>query len=193
LKVVPPYDEKTLLQQVAKGDEKAFAELFHKYSDLLGAVLLRFTNSKAITEDLVQEIFLKVWMGREALATVNNFKPFLYVIAKNQALNSVRKLINQRNLHKKVYALTTETGEEVLDKKQKEVHFSLLDEAIAQLPPQQQKAFLLSRRDRMKHSEIAKEMGISQESVKKYIQIAIASITAFMKEKIPLLLLFLLR
>jgi RNA polymerase sigma-70 factor (ECF subfamily) len=193
LKVVPPYDEKVLLQQVANGDEKAFGELFYRYSDLLSAVLLRFTNSKAITEDLVQEIFLKVWMGRESLATVDNFKPFLYVIAKNQALNAVRKAINQRDLHKKVFALTTETEDESLNKKQKEIHFSLLDEAIAQLPPQQQKAFLLSRRDKMKHREIAKEMGISQESVKKYIQIAVASIATYMKEKIPLLLLFLLR
>lgn len=187
------YDEKELLQRVAGGDEKAFAELFRRYSDLLAAVLLRFTGSKLIMEDLVQEIFLKIWMGRESLATVNNFKTFLYVIARNQALNAVRTAINQRNLHKKVQSVSTVEMEDVSDKKVKEIHFSLLDEAIAQLPPQQQKVFLLSRRDRMKHQDIAKEMGISKETVKKYIQLAVASITSYMKSRLPLLLLLLLK
>jgi RNA polymerase sigma-70 factor (ECF subfamily) len=72
--------------------------------------------------------------------------------------------------------------------------YTLLDEAIDQLPAQQRKVYLLSRYEQLTYAEISGKMNISRETVKKYIQIAIASITAFMKRKITeveLLLFFL--
>jgi RNA polymerase sigma-70 factor (ECF subfamily) len=72
--------------------------------------------------------------------------------------------------------------------------YTLLDEAIDQLPEQQRKVYLLSRCEQLTYSEISGIMNISRETVKKYIQIAIASITSFIKKKIAelgLLLFFL--
>ena len=188
-----PYDERMLLAKIARGDEKAFSELFHRYSDLLGTLILRFSGSKTIAEDVVQEVFLKIWMGREALSNVQNFKAFLYVIARNHALNTVRKAFQEKKLIRDLPVATTEADDSILHKKLNEVHFGVLDDAIAQLPPQQQRIFLMSRRDHMKHKEIAKATGLSQETVKKYIQLAVASINSYVKNKIHFVLMLLVQ
>jgi RNA polymerase sigma-70 factor (ECF subfamily) len=87
------YDERKLLQQVSEGDEAAFRELFYHYSDSVGSYILSLSRSKMHAEEIVQDVFLKIWMSREALA--EKFKAYLYVISRNQTLNAIRKVMRQ--------------------------------------------------------------------------------------------------
>lgn len=173
------HSEKDLLIKVSAGDEDAFRQLFSKYHQQLGIHIFRITNSVDIAEEIVQDVFLKIWISREALARVHNFKAYLFVISKNYTLNCLRKLSRER-IHKKewednsVNILTSESDSF-------NIYYSLLDEAIDQLPPQQQKVYLLSRHERLRYAEIAHRLNISCETVKKYLQIATASITAYVK------------
>jgi len=181
------HGEKELLIQVTAGMPWAFRTLFMKYHQQLGAYIYRITNSAEIAEEIVQDVFLKIWLNREALAGVQNFKAYLFVVSKNQALNCLRKMAKEQMLKSQWESACTNMHEDDdLNEYRK-----LIDQAIDQLPPQQQKVYLLSRHKRLKYAEISDEMNISSETVKKYLQIANASITTYVKENLESVLLLL--
>ena len=167
------------LIMVAAGNELALKQLFLKYHQQLGTHIFRITNSMELAEEIVQDVFLKIWMNREALSEVHNFKAYLFVISKNHTLNCLRKLSRERhhlNICEEKYtmSLTSDNGD-------LNSYHNILDEAIDRLPPQQQRVYLLSRHERLRYAEVADKMNISHESVKKYLKIANASIIAFVK------------
>ncbi len=178
------HEGKELLMQVASGNEFAFRNLFNLYHQRLGTYIFRITDSMEMAEEVVQDVFLKIWIKREALAQVENFNAYLFVISKNHALNCLRKQAKEWLLKKEWdnYIDTTVSVEDSAISN----YYSLLDEAIDQLPPQQQKIFLLSRHERLKYTEIADRVDLSKETVKKYLQIATHSIKAYMQTKLVL-------
>jgi RNA polymerase sigma factor (sigma-70 family) len=179
-------DEKDLLQQVSEGNESAFRELFFRYADLIGRYVLRFTHSKIHAEEIVQDVFLKIWMSREALAAVENFRAYLFVVSRNQTLNAIRKELRQISHQNEWKKNQIAKGESTIAHEREEIiHLEgLIEGAISQLPFQQQRAWLLSRKEGLTHPQIAIAMGISRETVKKYIMYANHSIAYFIRSKI---------
>lgn len=186
------FQESELIQEVVLGNENAFGQLFTMYNQRLGTYIFRLTDSRELAEEIVQDVFLKIWMNRETLAGVKNFKAYLFVISKNHALNCLKKVIKVRAIQEiwetEAIDLLVVTEEEKNDS-----YYSLLDEAIDHLPPQQQKVYLLSRQERLKYAEIAEQLNLSRETVKKYLQIAITSITSHVRANMDaIILLFIL-
>ncbi|OOQ59568.1 RNA polymerase sigma factor [Mucilaginibacter pedocola] len=175
---VLPYENELLLK-VSGGDEHAFSELFTLHHQLLGTHIYRLTGSVELAEEVVQDVFLKIWLGREGLAKIENFKAYLYVASKNHALNSLRKMAKERMQQKAL----EDNALQILPNEDESLnaYYSLIDRAIDHLPPQQQKVYLLSRHKRLKYDEIAEQMGLSRETVKKYLQASTLSITNFVQ------------
>ncbi|MEO3403338.1 RNA polymerase sigma-70 factor [Mucilaginibacter sp. CAU 1740] len=173
-------NEKELLMQVAEGNEFAFRRLFAAYHQRLGVHIFRITQSTELAEEVVQDVFLKIWMSRETLAGVDNFKAYLFVVSKNHALNCLRKVVKEQLLLKKLEQSNVVPF--IADTYDADQYYNLIDEAINQLPPQQQKVYLMSKHSRLKYHEIADQMEISRETVKKYLQIATASIKDYVQE-----------
>ena len=180
------HNEKAVLLQVAQGDEQAFRLLFGAYHQPLALHVYRLTESAELTEEIVQDVFLKIWMSREALAEVQQFSAYLFVVSKNHTLNALRAIARER-VRQRTWAQETQAAVPAEDKQG--YYYSLIDKAIQQLPPQQQKVYLLSRHERLKHREIASRMGISPETVKKYMQLAIASISDYVRDNTDVFLL----
>lgn len=182
------YDsDQIILTELIAGNEAAFRQLFSRYHQQLGAYIFRITNSYELAEEIVQDIFLKIWLNREVLANVQNFKAYLFVLSKNYALNHLRRLSREQLLKNRweEECMKSLIPEDITDSP----YYSLLDEAIDQLPPQQQKVYLLSRHERLKYSEIAEHLNLSRETVKKYLKIATASITEYVKTSLDVILL----
>lgn len=179
-------NEKLLLWQVSESDEAAFRIIVHHYSRLLAPYIIRFTKSKEKTEEIVQDIFLQVWLRRETLPEIHHFKSFLFVISRNSALNAVRDMIREEKRRKKWEQENARPAESFEESVQLPVN--LVEEAVRQLPSQQQKVWILSRRRGMKHTEIAMEMNISRETVKKYVRYANASIMHYVQSRIELMI-----
>ncbi|RFZ85282.1 sigma-70 family RNA polymerase sigma factor [Mucilaginibacter terrenus] len=173
--------EKELLLKISRGDEHAFSELFNTWHHLLGRHIYKITDSAELAEEVVQDVFLKIWTARESLALVENFKAYLFVVSRNHALNCLRKLARER-MHQK--ALEENAAVLAVEQTGSADIYKLLDQAIDHLPPQQQKVYLLSRHNRLKYDEIATQMGLSRETVKKYLQGATHSITNFVQSNI---------
>jgi RNA polymerase sigma-70 factor (ECF subfamily) len=88
--------EPELLLQVARGSEQAFRQLFMRYHQWLISHIFRLTGSMAQAEEVAQDVFLKLWMNREVLAGINKFKPYLFVLSRNHAVNVLKATIKER-------------------------------------------------------------------------------------------------
>jgi len=182
----PTDNEAGLLLQVAEGDEKAFSSLYYKYHHRLGIYLYQLTSSRPFAEEILQDVFCKVWEKRDQLPAIENFQTWLFTISKNQALNGLRSVVRER-LQKKVWE-KDQVDLSGLDQVTAEDRLQLIDKAISQLPPQQKKVFMLSRYKRLKYIEIAQELNLSKETIKTYLQIATSSIRKYVNNHLPLLL-----
>ena len=180
------HNERKLLLQVVEGDEPAFAQLFYSYHESLGAYIYQLTCSREMAEEVVQDVFLKIWMQRYLLKEVDNFQAWLFVVAKNQAINSLKQSVAERK--KRLLWKKDQEADAVLQAIEEDDKFQLLDEAIGQLPQQQKKVFIMSRYHRLKYEEIARELNLSRETVKYYLQIATSSISKFIIKRIHLII-----
>lgn len=167
---VSGYTEKELLQLSTEGDEKAFAEIFHRYKFKLYGFIYRLTQSQEMAEDIVQETFLRLWKNRDQLDHIEHLSSYIFRMAQNQAITSFKRMametmiIRQLLTGEKEFAPSTPESELAL----KEME-ALFRKAIDNLPPQQKKVYLLSREEGLKHEEIAERLQISRGTVKNHM------------------------
>ncbi|WP_448701137.1 RNA polymerase sigma-70 factor [Mucilaginibacter sp. AW1-3] len=178
-------NEHDLLTGVASGDENAFRQLFTLYHHRLGAYIYNLTDSMELAEEIVQDVFLKIWINRDVLANIKSFKAYLFVVSKNHALNCLRKVARERS-HATEWDDNVVNAIAVEEDEQYNRYDGLLDKAINNLPPQQKKVYMLSRQQHLKYKEIAAKLNISAETVKKHLQVSIASITSYVQANIDL-------
>lgn len=163
--------DEPLLTAVSRGDEQAFTALFDKYAQSVHGFLLEHLHDETAADDLVQEIFTKIWLLRDTLPGVKKFRGFLFVMSRNYALNHIKARVREHARIQKWYRHQVSPQTE-LESDPTEAFDDLVDQAIESLPQQQKKAWILSRKEKKKYNEIAEEMNLSRETVKKYIQYA---------------------
>jgi RNA polymerase sigma-70 factor (ECF subfamily) len=176
-----------ILKDIAAGSSKAFRALYARWEPTLSSFIFQVTRSKVLTAEIVQDVFLKIWMTRESLADVKDFKAYLFVISKNRAINALKKSLADLERMKK-YASEVPFNEQPEDDND-QIPFTLIDEAIDQLSPRQKEIFLLHRHERYSYREIAEQLGIGKESVKTHLALAIKSIKNHIETKIALIIL----
>ena len=176
------YDEKDLLLQVAKGNEAAYKVLFNKYWDKIYSTAFMFTKSSELSEDLTQDVFARIWVNRGKLAAVDRFEGFLFIMARNLVFDQLKKevyIAKNNSFFEEYFGQSMETPETSTELKELG---DIVEVAIKTLPPQQQKAFRLSRFAGLSHEQIAAEMGISRLGVKSHIVRAIQHLRQHLDE-----------
>lgn len=163
------YNEKELLRCSAKGDEAAFASLFNMYRHKLYGFLLRATASPETTEDVIQDVFLKLWKDRENLVHIEQFGGYVYRMAQNRVINSLKRMAKETLILEelgKMQVLSVASAEEQLSGKETRSH---LHAALNKLTPKQKLVFTLSREQGLKHEEIAAFLNISPSTVNNHM------------------------
>jgi len=176
----PLHNEPALLDQVAQGDEKAFRVVFDHYRDTIYAFALKVTRRETIAEEIVQDVFIKIWINRSALPGVRHFGNFLYIIARNHTFNSLRTLAKEK-LTGELPEQMEEAGASAESTVLQYDYGKLLQHAIAQLPPQQKLVYTLSRQHGLSREEIAGQLNISPGTVKAHMTQALRSIRDYFK------------
>jgi RNA polymerase sigma-70 factor (family 1) len=177
------YNEKDLFRQIGESDESAFAVIFHRYKSILFAYGMKITKSHTAAEELVQECFVKLWLARENLTTIDNPVGYLHMMARNAGVDYLRRLSLDAGLQKKVWAGISETENPTLQKVQVSETQRLIDEAIAQLPPQQREVSLLSRYEGLSYEQIGRQMDIAGNTVKNHLVKALKFIREYLAQK----------
>lgn len=185
-------NEADLIKKVSQGDKRAFTVLFDAHYKSLANYVFKLTESLEVAEEIVQDVFIKIWIKREELGHINSFSNYIFILSKNQTLNYLRKKANDQ-LKFKAWEKEFE-GEalEEADHEQAEAFRLLIDRAIEQLPAQQKKIYLLSREERLKYDEIAAELSISSETVKKHVYLATKTIKEYVRNHMDDVILMIL-
>ena len=172
--------DKALILQISKGDEYAFRMLFDQYRDKIFSIAWKITGVRSAGEDVVQEVFIKLWMNKEKLAEVENLNAYVNKITRNHILNNLRKVAYEQTFLEDLIKEQSVNTEKVSDPVLYNELQNLVHRAIQQLSPQQKKVFQLSRTEGLKHAEIAAQLNISRSTVKDHMVEALRSIKIFL-------------
>jgi RNA polymerase sigma-70 factor (ECF subfamily) len=158
-------------------DQQAYKELFTSLYGYLHHFAWNFVKSKQLSEEVVSDVFIKVWEKRKSLDKIENLKVYLYVATRNIALNYLDKKKNAN--YEDIEDFSAELKSSYSDPEQllitSDMMF-LINKAILQLPPRCQLIFKLVKEDRMKYKEVAEVLHISAKTVENQIAIALGKI-----------------
>lgn len=172
--------DKELFRLIAAGDEAAFRRLFHIYVPKLLPTVQHLTKNAAITEDILQEAFLKLWLNRDKLPEIDNPRSWLLKIVYYQCFSYLRR----QSIHDKALGVIAErqapeTGME--DEMAFNTLLRVVNEAVQQLPPQAKRIYQLSREKGLKIGEIAEQLNISPNTVKNSLVRSLQSIRQYIE------------
>ncbi len=173
--------ETEILHAAANGDKQAFSKLFYAFHQELGAFVYRLTKSKSLSEEIVQDAFLKIWMTRHELIRIKSFRAYLFIIARNHAFNTLRDETRKILLNDDIL-LDTLAAEDSTDfYTDKEERYAIVEKAVAQLPPQQQKIWRMNKEEGLSYGQIAEKLHLSPQTVKRHISLAMAAVLRYVK------------
>ena len=164
------HNEKEILAQVAEGHEKAFKLLFDTYHGKLFNYISTIIKSSEVSEELVMDVFLKIWLGKEMVTQIENFDAFLFRVARNKAIDFLRSVAKDPKFRDLMWNEIESISGNQADTSLLNKEFELkLREAISLLSPQRRKVYLLSRDENMNHNQIAVLLGLSRNTVNNHI------------------------
>lgn len=178
------HTDEQLLSLIKTGDEVAFTILFERYRSRLYYYLLRHTKSKEIAEEIVIDIFMKLWKGRELAEEIKQASAFFHKVGYYKAMDFLRTTARRKQL-KQVYIDRASIEHEkmpdelLIDEEAK----TLILNAISQLPPQRKLIYQLSRQEGLSHDQIADALNLSRSTVNNSIVSATRSITDYLKKQ----------
>lgn len=164
-----PTNEVTLIQRFSQNDEKAFLVIFDLYFKNLCAFVEKYVQSRELSEDIVQEVFIKIWENRANLSEIQSFKSYLFTCAKNHTLNFLKKATRSElamgELVNNYCLIRNQTEEKILDKE----YLTCFNKILDSLPNRSREIFKLCREQKKSYEEVAQIMGISKNAVKNHM------------------------
>ena len=168
------YSDKQLFALIADGDENAFATIYYKYVSYLYSYVLGFTKSQSAAQEIIQDSLLRVWLNRDKMPEIDSPKNWIFRIAANECNNFLRR----EGLKTKV--LHEVTSREAQRPESSEITFreinGVIQKAVNNLSPQRKLVYQLNRVQGLKTKEIAEQLGLAHDTVKKHLQIALQQI-----------------
>lgn len=177
--------EKELVISLKNGDERAFTALYKLYWSKVYNFSRLYLSSIAEVEEIVQQVFVKVWETRDFLREDEHFKGYLFIITRNLIFNQFRKSFNEKAYRLTVLEASLESYN-IEDELNAADLKEFIQRLVCELPPRQQEVFKMSRDAHLTYKEIASRLNISEKTVERHINEAIK----FLKKNILLYLIF---
>ena len=176
--------EKHILLDLIEGSEYAFEEIYKFYSPGLFGRLLKLVKIEAQAQEILQDVFLKIWEQRKSIDPEKSFRSFLSKIAENQVYDFFLKVARDENLQSQLIVLATANHAIIESFMSGEENLAILQNAIADLHPQQQQVFRLCRLEGKSYKEVSGMLGISVSTISDQIEKATMVIREHIASKI---------
>jgi len=168
-------EEAVLFEKIKKGDENAFERLFHSHYSHLCLFAEHFVRNHAEAEEIVQDIFVRLWENKSRITIATSVKNYLFRSVKNRCLNFLQhKKIETRYAEKLLAEAEQSTPDDTDIIESGLLH--KIEETINSMPQKRQEIFRLSREEGLKYREISEKLDISLKTVETHMGLAIKTL-----------------
>ena len=190
MKDVILYSDEKLIQEVKADNMFAFDILYKNYSKKLFQFAFSILKSREESENIVQEVFLKLWENRTRIEKNSSVKSYLFSIAYNSTIDLIRKKVKDSQFIEYLESLQEIYEEPDVNYEYKELTEKLHD-IIHQLPQRQKEVYILHREEGLTYHDIAEKLHISVNTVENHMSRALKTIRFNLEDYSILSLLFL--
>lgn len=182
-----------LLLSVCANNEEAFKILFTRYRDRLFVYLLKITKSREASEEMVMDVFLKIWQIREKLNEIEDFPSFIFLVARNKAVDFLRLAAKDRVLRDLIWEEIETPSDRLSDDNLIATQLrEKIETVIGRLSPQRQIVFRLSREQQLSYGQIASHLRLSKSTVKNHMLDSLQFLRRHLSAHMELILIILL-
>ena len=176
-----------------KGEMEAFEWLYNTYKHQLAGNLLKLVKSSDIAEDILHDVFVKVWENRGKIDPERSFEGYLYRIAANMVADFYRKVSKDRNYQQYLIAIQETVYQHIDELLENKYRRELIDNALTELPPKCRTVFQLCKIEGRSYEEVSDLLQISPNTVSNHLNRANKRILLFLQNPVNLpYLLFLM-
>jgi RNA polymerase sigma-70 factor (ECF subfamily) len=169
-----------LLAKVAGGDRDAFTQLYTDHLNNLFRYIFLITKSKEETEEILQEVFIRIWENRSKLVAIDSFENYVFRCAKNKLLDNIRRQQVKQRAFSEIKRSKEVSASTTSDQSAYKEYYLLVQQAIEKLPPKRKLIFRLNIENGYSREEIARHLNISDSVVKKQIYKASYFVRAYL-------------
>jgi RNA polymerase sigma-70 factor (family 1) len=181
VRIASDIDDQELIRLLGEGSKEAFHLLYVRYGSKIRKFARSYLKQEQDSEELVQDVFLKLWDKKEMLDSLGNLRAFIYKIA----VNSIYDFIRRKNIEQ-AFLDYSKAGTEVSDQTWDEVVFKDMlfhvTQLIKKMPDQRRKIFIMSKKEGLSNDEIAEALHLSKRTVENQLYRA----TSFLKKNMSL-------
>jgi len=164
--------ERALLLRFKADDYEAFMAIYQRLHQPITARLLQLLKSSYLVEEILQEIFLRLWSNRKQIDPERSIKSYVHKIAENLVIDLYRKAARDQRLKEELMNAAKYQQHSWDDGRWKTLDAEAIEFALQQLPARPRQIFTLCKLEGKRYSEVAEELGISEASVNKYMSTA---------------------
>ena len=182
--------EHYLIQDLKRGSHKAFDKIYQMYSKRLYVYCLQFTKSPEESEEIIQEVFIKLWSKRLNIRQDETLRSLLFIMAKHHLINAYRFKINHPVYEEYVNYMDIISAEDAHSKLEYNEFLHRFQKIMKTLPVTQQKVIYLSRIEQLSNKEIAATLSLSEQTVKNQLSLGLKALKEKLNKISLLLILF---
>lgn len=173
--------EHRLMESLKNGSVRAFNDIFRLYAGKLLAYVSSATKSKEDAEEIVHDIFLNVWNRRHSIDSSRSLASLLFSIAYKKRVDYYRHIVRMP-IFEDYINLQNELAEEENSRMEYRDFYKMVDKAIRRLPERYRDVVVLSRFRGMTNAEIARQLGISEKTVRNILSLALKQLRQILKD-----------
>lgn len=173
---------KEIIRRLKKDDKSAVDELFNYYYPRLYHFSKSILKIEAEIDDILQEVFVKIWLNRHKINNAETFNSYIFTITKNEVLNLIRSNLKNQTFRDELFRRTVADEYQPQNQLEFDEIKAGIDKIVASLPEKRQQVFILSRTGGQSNREIAQQLNISEKTVEDHITHAIKYINICMKD-----------
>lgn len=178
--MVEKIDLDKIITELTQEKDSSLEELFNYYYPRLYNFSKSFLKIEEGIDDILQEVFIKIWQNRKNIKSKATFNAYIFTITRNLLLNELRSRLNNQKTRVEIQKLSVAEEYESFEQTEYEDLKGKIEKVIDELPTRQKEIFMLSRTEGLSHKEIAEKLHITTKTVEYHI----TQSTAFIKQKL---------